>query len=161
MLHDPTFWVAVAFVVFVGFTIYLKVPGMLTKLLDERAAKIAKDLDEAKRLREEAERLFADYDAKSKAAQQEAQAIIAQARAQAERETKAAEAALAQALERRTKAAEAKVAQAEAQAVAEVRTAAIEVAIAAARRVVAESLSPGDANRLVDTSIGDLGRQLN
>jgi len=161
MVHDPTFWVAVAFVAFVGFAVYLKVPGMLTKMLDERSAKIAKDLEEARRLREEAEKLFADYDARAKAAQQEAEGIIAQARAQAEREAKAAEAALAQALERRAKAAQDKIAQAEAQAVAEVRAAAVEAAILAARKVVAESLTPADAARLVDRSIGDLGRQLN
>jgi F-type H+-transporting ATPase subunit b len=157
MFHDPTFWVAVAFVAFVGVAIYYKVPGMLTKMLDERAAKIRSDLEEARRLRDEAEKLFADYEAKSGAAHKEAEAIIAQAKALAEREAKAAEAAL----ERRTKAAEAKIQQAEAQAVAEVRAAAVEVAIAAARKVVSESLSPADASRLVERSIGDLGRQIN
>jgi F-type H+-transporting ATPase subunit b len=161
MFHDPTFWVAVAFVAFVGVAIYYKAPGMLAKLLDERAEKIRKDLDEARRLREEAEKLFADYEAKSKAARQEAEAIIAQARATAEREAKTAEAALGQALDRRVKNAQAKIAQAEAQAVAEVRTAAVEVAIAAARRVVAESLTSDDATRLIDRSISDLNRQLN
>lgn len=161
MLKDPTFWVAVAFLLFVGLAIYLKAPGMLAKLLDERAEKIRKDLEEARRLRDEAEKLFADYEAKSKAARQEADAIIAQARATAEREAKTAEAALAQALDRRVKTAEAKIAQAEAQAVAEVRTAAIEVAIDAARKVVADSLGPDDATRLIDRAISDLNRQLN
>ena len=161
MFHDPTFWVAVAFVAFVGVAIYYKAPGMLAKLLDERAEKIRKDLDEARRLRDEAEKLFADYEARSKAARQEADAIIAQARAVAEREAKTAEAALALTLDRRVKTAQAKIAQAEAQAVAEVRVAAVEVAIGAARKVVAESLSPADATRLIDRSITDLNRQLN
>jgi F-type H+-transporting ATPase subunit b len=161
MFSDPTFWVAVAFVAFVGVAIYYKAPGMLTKLLDERAEKIRNDLEEARRLREEAEKLFADYEARSNAAKQEAEGIIAQARATAEREAKAAEVALAQTLDRRVKAAQAKIAQAETQAVVEVRRAAVEVAIAAARKVVSESLSPADAGRLIDRSIGDLGRQIN
>jgi F-type H+-transporting ATPase subunit b len=161
MFHDPTFWVAVAFLAFVGVAIYFKAPAMLTKTLDERAAKIRQDLEEARRLREEAEKLYADYEARSKAAQQEAAAIIAQAKSAAEHEAKAAEAALEEALERRTKAAQAKIAQAEQQAIAEVRAAAVEVAIAAARKVVSEDLSPADASRLVDRSIGELSKQIN
>ncbi|MEL4382914.1 hypothetical protein, partial [Shewanella algae] len=64
MFHDPAFWVFVGFVLFVGLVLYLKVPGKIAGLLDERSAKIAKDLDDAKRLREDAIKLLAEYQAK-------------------------------------------------------------------------------------------------
>ncbi|HEX6610167.1 MAG TPA: F0F1 ATP synthase subunit B, partial [Hyphomicrobiaceae bacterium] len=83
MFFMAEFWVAVAFFIFVGIMIYMKVPGMVTKALDDRADAIRKDLDAARKLREEAQDLLADYQAKQRQAETEAQQIIQDARREA------------------------------------------------------------------------------
>lgn len=158
---DATFFVAVAFFVFVGVLFYFKVPGMLTKGLDERAEKIKNDLEEARKLREEAQALLANYERKQREAVKEAEEMIAYARQEAEREAKAAAEKLDELLTRRQQQAVEKIALAEAQAEKEVRDAAVEVAIAAAAKVIA-SHAKGDAgSALIDQATQDLRGQLN
>jgi F-type H+-transporting ATPase subunit b len=163
-LLDPgaaDFWVLVSFVLFVALLVYYKVPGLVTKALDDRAAKIRAELDEARRLREEAQALLADYQKKAREAEDEAKAIVESAKKEAEALGAEARRALAEQLERRTRLAEEKIARAEALAVAEVRDAAVEKAVAAAESVLRNKATGDLGASLVDQSIRDLKSKLN
>jgi F-type H+-transporting ATPase subunit b len=161
MFFMAEFWVAVAFFIFVGIMIYMKVPGMVTKALDDRADAIRKDLDAARKLREEAQDLLADYQAKQRQAETEAQQIIEDARREAEAMKAEGDRTLQESLARRTRIAEEKIARAEAQAVAEVRAIAVEAATAAAERIVKDKVATGLGSTIVDQSIRDLRGKLN
>ncbi len=156
---DAEFWVGAAFVVFVAL-VGKKLYGMITENLDKRAEAIRKELDEAVRLREEAQTLLAGYQRKQRAAADEAEAILEQAKAEAARLREDAARDLALSLERRAAQAEAKIAQAESQAVAEVRALAVDVAVAAARRLIADNLDPAGAAKLNDAAIAEVEDKL-
>ncbi|MEQ1866613.1 MAG: F0F1 ATP synthase subunit B [Micropepsaceae bacterium] len=160
VFEDPTFWVAVGTVLFIALLIWRKVPGMVAKMLDERAAGIKAELDEAKRLREEAEALLKQYRAKTAGAQQEAQAIIDAAKASTERMAADARVQLQQQLERRAKMAEQKIAQAEAEAIAEVRAVATAVAANASAAVIGQRMTDAKGDELIDGAIRDLRTKL-
>ncbi len=158
-LHDPETWIAVSFVAF------LVVAGraivkMIGKGLDERAGKIRRDPDEARRLRSEAESLLADYKKKQQDAAREAGEILQHAREEAELFRKEAAANLTAALGRRERMALDKIAQAEAQAVAEVKNQAVDLAVAAARRLLEQQMAGPRAASLVDQSIAELDSKL-
>ena len=161
MLRTAEFWVAVSFVGFLAILIYYKIPALLAKALDERAAAIRKELDEARRLRDEAQNLLNDYQKKYRNAGLEAEFIIEQARGEAEAYAKETRASLAELLERRTRQAEEKIARAEAQAVDEVRAAAVDTALAAAERILREKASGAAGAALIDDSIRGLKGRLN
>jgi F-type H+-transporting ATPase subunit b len=161
MLLMAEFWVAVSFVAFILVLIYYKVPALLAKALDDRAAAIRRELDEARRLREEAQNLLADYQRKHRNAGQEAEAIIDQARHEAQAYAHETRAALADTLDRRTRQAEEKIARAEAQAVDEVRAAAVDMAMAAAEKILRERAAGAAGAALIDESIGNLEGRLN
>jgi F-type H+-transporting ATPase subunit b len=161
MLAMAEFWVAVAFVAFVAILVYYKVPKLIAKALDERADAIRKDLDEARHLREEAQSLLADYQKKHRNVAQEAEAIIDLARREAEALAHETRVSLKQTLERRTKLAEDKIARAEAQAVDEVRASAVDVAVAAAEKILREKMAGSGGAALIDQSIRDLKGRLN
>ncbi len=131
-----TFWVGVALVIFLAILVKFGVPTMIVKGLDARGEKVAQELAEARRLRQEAEKLLAEYDSKRKAAEAEAAEIISGATEEAKRLAAEAEAKLADFVVRRTKSAEEKIAQAESQAEAEVRAAAAEAASKAAETIL-------------------------
>ena len=158
---DATFWALIALIIFLGIVAYMKVPGMLTKNLDERADKIRNDLEEPRRLREEAQELLADYQRKRKEAEQEASDIIAAAERDAELMAKEAEEKTADFVARRTAMAEQKIAQAQAQAVADVRASAVEIAIAAAGKIVEGKVSGATADKLIKDSIAEVKARLN
>ena len=156
-----TFYAFVALVIFLAAMGYLGVHKMILSAIDKRGDRIAFELGEAVRLREEAQALLADYGRKSKEAEVEAQAIIASAKAEALHLTEETAKSLAEFVARRTKAAEAKIAQAEAEAVTAVRTRATDVAIAAAE-IVLKAKTTGDiASELMSRSIADVGAKLN
>jgi F-type H+-transporting ATPase subunit b len=155
------FWVAVAFFAFVGLLVYLKVPAVLGKALDDRSEAIRKELDEARRLREEAQQLLADYKQKQRRAEDEAKAIVEQAEREAQALREQSEKALKETLDRRARLAEEKIARAEAQAVSEVRSAVVEAATGAAERVLRQRVAGGTADGLIDQSIRDLRGKLN
>ena len=161
MFREPETWVAVAFVLFVGLGIYLKVPAMLAKMLDERADKIGKELAEAKKLREEAQALLAEYQKKRAEAEKDAANIVAQAKIEAEVYSVETRKKLAETIERRTKQAAQKIAQAEAAAIKEVRTTATEAAIAAASKLVGEVVQGAKGTKLIDDSIAAVKSRLN
>ena len=160
MLATPEFWVLVSFVLFIGLLVYLKVPGKVGTLLDERADRIAKELDEARKLREEAQGLLADYERRRRDADKEAEAIIAQAREEAEIFATETRQKLGETIERRGRMAEEKIAQAEAYAIKEVQAAAADIAIAAATRIIMQEVQGAKADQLVDDSIASLKSKL-
>jgi F-type H+-transporting ATPase subunit b len=160
-LLQPEFWVAVSFFLFVGAVLYLGVHKKIAAALDARAAAIAKELDEAKRLRQEAEKVLADYRAKQGDVAKETQAIITLAGREAEILTAETRRSMKDSFERRMKLAEDKIARAETEALREVRDAATDAAIAAARTVIAEKLTPDAADKLVSQGIDALKGQLN
>lgn len=159
-LSNTNFIVSVAFLIFVGILLYAGVPGKITGMLDKRAHTITAELEEAKALREEAQIILASYERKSREVQDQAARIVADAKAEAESAAEQAKADLAATLTRRLLAAEEQIASAEASAVREVRDRAVAVAVAAARDVIARSMTPQDGDRLIDTSIGEIERRL-
>ena len=160
MLLTAEFWVAVAFVAFLLVLAYYKVPALLAKALDDRAAAIRRELDEARRLREEAQTLLADYQRKHRNAGQEAEAIVEQARREAEAFAAETRKALAETVERRRKQAEEKIARAEIQAIEDVRAAAVDMAIAAAEKILREQAAGAGGAALVDESLKTLKTRL-
>ncbi|MDX1574544.1 MAG: F0F1 ATP synthase subunit B [Kiloniellales bacterium] len=159
LLQSAEFWVLVAFIILVG-ALAKKIWSVLTAGLDGRAARIKAQLDEAEKLREDAQSLLAEYQRKQRAAAEETAGILAQAKAEAERIREQAQAELEQALKRREQQAFEKIAQAEAEALGEVRNQAVELAMAASRRLLAENLDDERAARLVDDAIKDLSDRL-
>ena len=158
---EAEFWVAVAFAIFVGVLVYLGVPQLLLKALDDRARRVQADLDEARRLKEEAQKLLAEYQGKQRQAETEAAGIIEGARAEAERIAAEAKTKMEEFVARRTNMAETKIAQAEAQAVADVRAAAAEAAVSAAEKILTESVKGKVADDLIARGIGDVKAKLN
>jgi F-type H+-transporting ATPase subunit b len=159
--NDPLFWVLIAFLAFVGLLIYYRVPTSVGKMLDDRADVIRKELDEARRLREDAQSLLADYQRKAREADAEARSIIEQAKREAELLAVDARKALAESLERRSKIAEEKIARAEAQALSEVRATAVETALAAAGELLKTRAGGATGDTLISQSITDLRGKLN
>src|SRR5258706_235157 len=124
MFFEPEFWVAVAFVILMGLFGYLGVYRTVLQTLDRRSERIKAELDDARRLKQEAAKLLAEYQARRASAEREAEEIIANARAEAERIAGEAKAKMEDFVARRTKTAESKIALAEAQALADVHAAA-------------------------------------
>lgn len=162
MFADPTFWVAIAFIIFVALAIKpLGVHRQMFIALDKRGERIGKEIEEAEALREEAQKLLADYKRKQRDAVKEAEEIVAHAKAEAGRLREQAQKDLEASLQRREQAAMEKIAQAEAQALQEIRNQAVDVALAATARLISDNLDQAKAASLVDEAIGDLSGKLN
>lgn len=157
----PEFWVLISFLLFMGLLIWKGVPGLIGKALDQRAVTIRTELDEARRLREEAQALLADYQKKSREAEEEAKGIVDQARREAEALAVETRKQLEEAVARRSRMAEDKIARAENQALAEVRSSAVDAAIAAAEKILASKVSGGKGEALITQSLDDIKRKLN
>ena len=147
MFAEPEFWVAVAFLILMGVFAYLGVHRTILTTLDHRRDRIKAELDDARRLKDSAER--------------EAEEIITTAQADAERIASEARAKMEDFVARRTKTAESKIALAEAQALADVRAAAAEAAIAAASTILSQSVKGGVADDLLSRGIQDVREKLN
>jgi len=160
MFHDPTFWVATAFVAFIGLLVYLKVPGKVGEALDKRADKIKADLDEAEALRDEAQDLLATYQKKQRDAVKEAEDIAAQAKTEATRILEQGRKHLEETVARREKLAMDRIAQAEAAALDEVKARTVEIALDATRELLSEKMAAKKADQLVDTAIKELPGKL-
>jgi F-type H+-transporting ATPase subunit b len=159
LLHDPTFWTAVAFVIFV-LLMFRPVKKALIAALDGRIEQIRAEVEEAQRLREEAQTLLASYQRKQREAAQEAEDIVKQAREEAETHRRETEKAMSDLLKRQEALAVDKIAQAEAAAVQEVRDLAVELAIAATRKILAEKVTGDLSDKLVDKAIRELPQKL-
>ena len=161
MFFEAETWVAIGFLFFVGLMLYVGVHRTIGKALDDRTARIKAELDEARKLRDEATALLAEYQRKRREAEGEAQEIVSGAKAEAERLAVEAKARIEEFVSRRTKMAETKIAQAEAQAAADVRVAAAEAAVAAAEKILRQETKGELASRLIARGIDDVGKKLN
>jgi F-type H+-transporting ATPase subunit b len=157
----PEFWVLVSFLGFAALLMYFGVPGMVGTALDARADAIRKELDDARKLRDEAQQLLADYQKKSREAENEAKSIIDAARREAETMATETRKNLAEQVARRSRLAEEKIARAEAQAIAEVRGSAIDAAIAAAETILAGRVQGASSDALIAQSLADIKAKLN
>ncbi len=161
LFSDPTFWVAVSFFGFLALILYYKVPHKAGEALDKRAEQIQNELEEARKLREEAQAILADYERKQLEAEQSAEEIVTHARKEAETLAEETRQSLKESLERRTRLAEEKIARAEAQAMSEVRAAAVDVAVSAAGKLISTKLDAKIADGLIDQTIQDIKSKLN
>jgi F-type H+-transporting ATPase subunit b len=161
MLMEAETWVAVAFVIFLAVLGWFGVFGKLIEALDKRSAGIRNELDEARRLKEEAQAVLAQYQKKRTEAEREAEEIVTAARAEAERLADEAKAKVEDFVARRTKMAETKIAQAETQALADVKAAAAEAAVAAAEKILSQTVTGKTADDLISQGISDVKAKLN
>lgn len=153
--QEAEFWVLIAFLIAIGFLV-LKTKGMVTSGLDARAARIKAEIDEAQKLRDEAQARLAEFQLKQRDALKEAEAIVAQAKAEAERLAAQGARDLEAAIERRRRLAVEKVALEEQKAMSDLRNTAVDVAIAALRHVLAEDLDSARQSALIDDAIAAL-----
>ena len=160
-LRNTDFVVTLAFLLFVGILVYYKVPQMIGCLLDKRAEDIRSDLAEARRLREEAQEIYASYERRQREVKSQAADIVANAKREATSEAEKAKKALQVSIERRLKAAEEQIASAEGDAVRAVRDRAIQTAIAAASEVLGQQATAADRAKGIDQAIDDVARRLN
>ena len=158
---DATFWAFVGLILFLAIVIYMGAPRMVGKSLDARGERIRNDLDEARRLREEAGQLLEDYQRRRKEAEQEAAEIVAAARREADALVVEAKARTDEYVARRSALAEQKIAQAERDAVAEVRSSAVDIAVEAAGRVLAQKIDKGADAALFQSALGEVKARLN
>ena len=161
MFSEPETWVAIAFVILMGVFAYVGVHRTVLKALDNRSERIKAELDDARRLKDEAAKLLADYKARRETAETEAADIIASAKAEAERIAAEAKVKMEDFVARRTKSAESKIALAEAQAVADVRAAAADAAIQAASSILSKSVKGDLADDLLAKGIAEVRQKLN
>ena len=155
------FWVAVAFVILMGVFGWFGIHRTILKALDNRSVRIKQELDDARRLRDEAASLLADYKARHASAEREAADIITSAKEEAERIAAEAKTKMEDFVARRTKTAEGKIALAEAQALADVRAAAADAAVTAATTILSQSVKGAVADDLVSKGIGEVRSKLN
>ena len=161
MFLEPEFWVAVAFVILMVLLAYLGIHRTVLKALDHRGERIKTELDDARRLKEEAAKLLAEYKARHASAEREAQDIVASAKAEAERIAAEAKTKMEDFVARRTKTAEGKIALAEAQALADVRAAAANAAVTAASAILSQSVKGPIADDLLAKGIAEVRAKLN
>jgi F-type H+-transporting ATPase subunit b len=161
MIEDPETWVAIAFVILMGVFGYLGIHRTVLKALDNRSARIKAELDDARRLKDEAAKVLAEYKARRASAEREAEEIVASARAEAQRIATEAKAKMEDFVARRTKTAEGKIALAEAQALADVRAAAAEAAVTAASTILSQSVKGDLADDLLAKGIAEVRQKLN
>jgi F-type H+-transporting ATPase subunit b len=161
MFEDPETWVAIAFVILMGAFAWLGVHRTMFTALDHRAERIKAELDDARRLKDEAAKLLAEYKARRASAEREAEEIVTNAKAEAERIAADAKTKMEDFVARRTKTAESKIALAEAQAVADVRAAAAEAAVTAATTILSQSVKGQVADDLLAKGIAEVRQKLN
>ena len=161
MAFDNTFFATVALLIFLAIVFWAKAPGKVGAMLDGRADKIRKDIEDARKLRAEAEALLNEYKQKRTDAVKEAEAIIAQAKSEAESYAAETRSKLNDLLARRSKQAEQKIAQAESAAAKDVRSAATEAAIAAATQLIGEVNAGAKGVKLIEESISAVKSRLN
>ena len=161
MFAQPETWVAIAFVILMALFAYLGIHKTVLTALDHRSERIKAELDDAKRLKEEAAKLLGEYKTRRASAEREAEEIIANAKSEAERIATEAKAKMEDFVARRTKTAESKIALAEAQAVADVRAAAANAAVEAASTIMSQSVKGSVGDDLLAKGIAEVRAKLN
>jgi F-type H+-transporting ATPase subunit b len=160
MFADPEIWVAIAFIVFAGGMIYLGVPGKVMGLLDQRSDAIAKELEEARKLRAEAEAILADYKRRAANTEAEAAAILEQAEREAALYAKEARAAFDETMTRRMAIAEQKIKLEEEKARKQIRAQAAELAVAAAENLIEQKVTGQVAENMISASLDRIKKRL-
>lgn len=160
LLYNSTFLVGVSFFLFLALLAYLGVHKFLGQKLDERAEGIRTELAEARKLREEAQELFAEFERKQKHVEGQAEEIVAHARVEAEQAAERAKADIAHSIDRRLKAADEQIALAESNAVREVKDKAVSIAIAAATEILTSRVGDTEDEALIEAAISDVGTKL-
>ena len=161
MLLDPTFWVAIAFLLFLGVLFLLKLPKTISNALDSRAAKIKNDLDEAESLLKQAQELLATYQKKQRDAADEAAAIRADAEKEAQQCLVEGESRLARQLERRENLVIERIKQAELKAIDDLKTKTADIAMDATEAILATMISKSKSDKMLDNAISELSKRLN
>ena len=159
MLQDPTFWVAVAFVIFV-IAVFKPIKGTLIGGLVAKIEEIRREVEEAEKLREEAQSLLANYQRQQRQAMQDAENIVARAKEEAGRHRAEADEAMKEMVRRQEEQAREKIAQAEAAAIQEVKSMAVDLAMAASEKLLADKLVGDEGSRLIDKSISEIPQKL-
>lgn len=159
-LNNTNIVVGIGFLIFVGVLIYFKVPRMITRKLDERAVRIKAELDEARALRDEAQTLLASYERRQKEVRAQAEDIVTAARAEAEKSAASAKEDIRRSVARRMQTATEQIDAAEQAAVRQIKDRAVAVAVAAAGDVLREQIKANEGNRLIDSSIEEVGAKL-
>src|SRR6056300_734471 len=159
-LGNTDFIVTLGFLLFLVVLVYFKVPGLVAKMLDQRAEGIQSELDEARALREEAQTILASYERKQKEVQEQADRIVEHAKEEAKLAAEAAQEDLKKSIARRLQAAQDQIASAEASAVKEVRDMAVDVSVKAAREIVAAQMTAAQGNALIESAIKDVEAKL-
>ena len=157
---EAEFWVGAGLLIFLAIVVLMGAPRAIAKALDEKSAKIRADLDEAARLRAEAEALLAQLRGERAEAERRSADMLAEAEAQAKRMEEEARVKLEEQIARRAELADRRIALAESQAAADVKAAAVDLAARAAEAVLAGRLAQGQADPLVDRSIDQLAAKL-
>ena len=159
LINDPTFWVAIAFVLFV-IAVFKPIRSAMLGGLDEKIAEIRQEVEEAEKLREEAQNLLASYQRQQRQALQDAENIVIRAREEAERHRADGEEAMKEMVLRQEEQARDKIAQAEAAAIQEVRAMSVELAMKAAEKLLTDRPSGAEGGRLIDQSIEEIPSKL-
>jgi len=158
-LHNPAFWVGVSFFIFLAIA-FKPAKKAILGALDAKIAEIKDQVEEAARLRDEAQALLAEYERKQQQASKHAEEMVDAARKEAEESKARSEADLNASLDRQRKLALERISMAEEKALREVRAAAAEMAIAATEKLVAERVAGADGDKLIDRAIAELGSKL-
>ena len=161
MFEEAETWVAIAFIILMGLFAYLGIHRTVLKALDNRSARIKAELDDARRLKDEAAKVLAEYKSRRASAEREAEEIVTAAKAEAQRIAAEAKTKMEDFVARRTKTAESKIALAEAQALADVRAAAAEAAVQAASTILSQSVKGQVADDLLAKGINEVRQKLN
>ena len=160
-LRNTDFIVLLAFLLFVGILLYFRLPAAIGKMLDKRADGIKADLAEARRLRDEAQEIYANYERRQREVQGQADAIVANARREALAQADKAKLDLQKSIDRRLQTAQDQISAAETEAVRAVRNQAVQVAMAAATEVLGRQMGPQDRSAGIDRAIDDVAHHLN
>ena len=159
-LGNTDFVVLLGLIVFIAILIYFKVPSLIMGMLDARAEGIKSEIEEARKLREDAQKLLAEYERQQKEVQEQADRIVADAKAEATAAGEQARLDLAKSVGRRMAAAEEQIASAQSAAVKEVRDQAVLIAIAASRDIIGKQMTAADGNKLIDDGIAQVDAKL-
>lgn len=157
MLEKDATWVAIGFVLFILMLIYFKVPGQITKILDNRAEKIKNELDEAKKLREEAQAMLADFQKKNKEAEKSAKALIDEAKKIAKNYEKEAKSKFDENMERRKKLLDEKLKRAEVEALNQIKNDITDIVFDAIDKTLSnDNINKDASDRIIETGIKEI-----
>ena len=154
--YQPASWVFIAFIIFISIAIYLKVPNMVTKLLDEQISKIKNDLDDARKLKEDANSLLAEYERKIEFANKEAENIINQAKNNAKSYEENSNKKVEEFISRSEKQSIEKIQQAQKSAIKKINEEIVNKSVEVAEKIISKNMNDQNNNKLFESSINQI-----